>query len=352
MSKRILVVDDDETILEIVAAMLATSGYECRTAGSGVEALGVLETEEFDLLLTNLMMAEMDGIALMERTLQKYPNMPVVFETAVHDMQVALQVLLAGASDYVLKPFTRERLLCAIEHAICAIEHAIEKPRVKGAYDNYHPDLDVLIEHQKRTLIDLEASCESTIQVLADALDRVAAGPEGNSMRVTAYTIALAERMGMWKEKIRVVARGAYLRDIGKLSVPDHILRKPGKLSPDEVNSMERHCYFGYQMIRGIPFLANVAEIVYCHHERYDGSGFPRGLRGAEIPLGARLVALAETLVWITSNRGGQAGSFNAAREEIGRLSGLQFDPQVVETFLSMPDALWEGLHGDAGAPM
>ena len=183
---------------------------------------------------------------------------------------------------------------------------------------------------------------------MGDALDLKTAETEGHSRRVTAYTIAIARKMGLSKEEISVIARGAFLHDIGKMAIPDDILLKPGKLTDDEMAIMREHCYRGYKIISRIPFLTESAEIVYSHHEHYDGLGYPRGLRGDEIPLGARLVAVANTLDAIISDRPYRpAQTVEAARREIELWSGRQFDPRIVKLFLEMPDNLWGDLRKD-----
>jgi len=154
--------------------------------------------------------------------------------------------------------------------------------------------------------------------------------------------------MGLSKDQIDVIARGAFLHDIGKMAIPDAILRKPGKLDPEEVAIMREHCYHGYQILKKIPFLKEAAEIVYAHQEHYDGTGYPRRLKGQDIPLGARIFSVADTLDAITSDRPYRAAqTIAAAREEIKAWSGRQFDPEVVEKFISMPEQIWSGLRKD-----
>jgi putative nucleotidyltransferase with HDIG domain len=151
--------------------------------------------------------------------------------------------------------------------------------------------------------------------------------------------------MGLTADQIRVIARGAFLHDIGKMAIPDAILNKPGALTPDEVAIMREHSYHGYQIVRKIPFLQEASEIVYAHQERFDGTGYPRGLKGEQIPLGARMFAVADTLDAITSDRPYRpAQTLTAAREEIQRWAGRQFDPEVVKMFLSMPENIWDDL--------
>jgi putative nucleotidyltransferase with HDIG domain len=335
---RILVVDDEETIREIVCSMLK--------AASGIEALAILESgDEFDLVLSDLMMAEMDGIALLERSKERFPDMPFVMVTAMNDISVALQALRNGAYDYLLKPFEREQLLATVRRAL-------EHRRLKRENDAYRMNLEALVtartQQWKTALANLEKSYDVTLEALGDALDLKDAETEGHSRRVTAYTIAIAKKMGLQNEEIRVIARGAFLHDIGKMAIPDRILIKPGKLTPEETEIMKEHAYLGYKIVSKIPFLAEAAEIVYSHQEKYDGTGYPRGLKGDQIPLGSRIFSIADTLDAMTMTRPYRAAqSFQAARDEIKAWSGRQFDPGIVEVYLEMPDSIWEGLRND-----
>jgi putative nucleotidyltransferase with HDIG domain len=363
MPDRILVVDDEEAIREIVATMLITAGYTCKQAGSGMEALAVLNSgEDFELILSDLMMADLDGLGLLERTKEKYPDMPVVMVTAVHDISVALDAIRDGAYDYLLKPFEREQLLNTVGRAL-------ENRRLKVENRNYQTNLESLVEARTNQLTaakanleranadletamaDLERSYDITLEALGDALDLKDAETEGHSRRVTAFTIEIAKAMGLSQEEIHVIARGAFLHDIGKMAIPDAILRKPGKLTPEEVATMQEHCDKGYQIVKKIPFLADACDIIWSHQERFDGTGYPRGLKGKEIPLGARIFSIADTLDAIMSDRPYRPKqSFEAAREEIKRWSGRQFDPDVVNVFLEIPQAFWDDISKDIDA--
>ncbi|HEY6372433.1 MAG TPA: HD domain-containing phosphohydrolase [Candidatus Sulfotelmatobacter sp.] len=349
MPDRILVVDDEEPIREIVASMLGTAGYACKQAASGMEALSVLTSgEEFELMLSDLMMADLDGIGLLERTKEKYPDMPVVMVTAVHDISVALAAIRNGAYDYLLKPFEREQLLNTVSRAL-------ENRRLKVENRTYQTNLESLVKARtdqlQAAMASLERSYDITLEALGDALDLKDAETEGHSKRVTAFTIAIAKNMGLPREQIAVIARGAFLHDFGKMAIPDAILRKPGKLTKEEMEVMQEHAYLGYQMLKKIPFLAEASEIVYSHQEKFDGTGYPRGLKGEQIPLGARIFSVADTLDAITSDRPYRPRqSLQAAREEIERWSGRQFDPEVVRIFLEMSDNIWEDLRKDIDA--
>jgi putative nucleotidyltransferase with HDIG domain len=192
---------------------------------------------------------------------------------------------------------------------------------------------------------DLGRSYDRTLEHLGDTL-RLKDAPTGShSKRVTAFTIAIARQMGLPKDQIAVIARGAFLHDIGKMAIPDQILLKPGALTPHETAVMREHSFHGYQLLHKIPFLADADEIVCCHHERYDGGGYPRGLTARETPLGAKIVAVANTLDSITSDLPYRAARTTyEARKEILAWSGRQFDPEVVDAFQKIPDEAFEAL--------
>jgi putative nucleotidyltransferase with HDIG domain len=197
----------------------------------------------------------------------------------------------------------------------------------------------------KAAVAELKRSYDITLEALGDALDLKDAETVGHSRRVTAFTILIARAMGVPGDQIDVIARGAFLHDIGKMAIPDNILLKPGKLNDAEREIMREHCYRGYQMLKKIPFLAEACEIVYSHQEHFDGSGYPRSLKGKEIPIGARIFSVADTLDAIISDRPYRMGRPLAeARKEIHAWTGRQFDPDVVKIFMTIPDEIFEDL--------
>jgi putative nucleotidyltransferase with HDIG domain len=342
---RILVVDDEAHVRTMIGATLERQGYDVQFAASGHEAMETLERNAFDLVLADIVMEDGDGIALLERVHGQQPNLPVVMVTAIHDISVAIDSMRFGAFDYLLKPFEREHLLSTVQRALDH-RHALQESQ------SYQQNLEHVVRAQtemlRQAMDDLEHSYNVTMEALGDALDLKDSETKGHSKRVTAYTIALARAMGISPAEIKVIACGAFLHDIGKMAIPDEILRKTGELTLAEQEVMREHCTSGYQMLRKIPFLAEAAEIVFSHQEQFDGTGYPGGLRGGEIPIGSRIFAVADTLDAITSDRPyRRARSFDAAREEILRCSVTQFDPSVVEVFLKIPIELWHELRSE-----
>ncbi|MGA3080368.1 MAG: HD domain-containing phosphohydrolase [Terracidiphilus sp.] len=342
---RILVVDGEAQVRSTIGATLGHEGYRVHTCSCGREALDKLEEEVFDLVLTEVVMLDGNGIALMESIRAKHPQLPVVMVTAVHDIGVAIDSMRLGAYDYLLKPIESGRLLGAVRRAL-EHRHALEE-----SY-NYQQNLEQVVrartEMLRQAMADLEHSYDVTLEALGDALDLKDSETQGHSKRVTAYTIVLARAMDIAPSEIKSIARGAFLHDIGKMAIPDNILRKPGTLSAEEQMVMREHCARGYHILRKIPFLRDAAEMVFTHQEHHDGSGYPAGLQSSEIPIGSRIFAIADTFDAITSDRPyRKACGFDEARKEILRCSGTQFDPDVVEVFLKIPNELWQELRSE-----
>jgi putative nucleotidyltransferase with HDIG domain len=349
----ILVVDDEAPVRGVLLTMLGHSGYDVTAVANAEQALLHLQDDPgCDLVLTDVMMPGANGLTLLDVICRNHPGVPVVMLTAMHDIHVATNAFRRGAIDYLLKPFDRAQLLNVV---LRALEHG----RLLKQNAAYRQNLEQIIGFRtsrlRTTMHDLEKSYDITLEAMGDALDLRDTETEGHSRRVTAYTIALAREFGLDQEALRIIARGAFLHDIGKIATPDAILLKRGALTANETEIMHQHCVRGYEMVHKIPFLREASELVYSHQENYDGSGYPRGLRGEEIPLGARIFSIADTLDAITSDRPYRKGlSFAQAREEIAHCSGAQFDPKIVKVFLGMPLELWSDIrkeveHAPAG---
>jgi len=340
----ILVVEDEDALREIICCMIEERGFQTTPAPLAPKALEYLaaEPDKYHLILSDIIMPEMNGLQFLERVRKLYPDMPVLMLSALQDVRIAMEAIRAGAYDYVVKPFDREQLFVAMDRAL-------ERRRLILENRLYQSHLEELVRQRtealEATLQELERSYDFTLEALGSALDLKDSETQGHSKRVTAFTVAIARAMGVGHEDMKTIARGAYLHDIGKIGVPDSILRKEGPLTPDETTLMRTHCQRGHDILAHIGYLKDVSEIILTHQERYDGEGYPRGLRGAEIPLGARIFSIADTLDAMTSDRPyRRALTLAQAREEVLRFRGTQFDPQVVDAFLSIPENAWNEL--------
>ena len=346
--EHILVVDPDLEARALALACLRDSGFSAAAVPTAMRALDYLSAHpQCRLILSEIHLPQLSGFALLDRLAAAHADIGVILCTASQNTRLTTQAFRRGAADLLHKPLQRPALRSAIEGALL-------QGRMRRETLKYLRSLEELVSERtgklREIMTDLERSYDVTIEAMGDALDMRDEETEGHSKRVTAYTIALARALRLTQHELKTIARGAFLHDIGKIAIPDSILLKPGGLTQDEMDIMRSHCERGYAIVRKIPFLAEAAEIVYTHQESYDGSGYPRGLRGEEIPLGARIFAIADTLDAITSDRPYRKGSsFSDALREISRCAGTQFDPNVVDRFLAMPRETWSTIRNEIG---
>ena len=336
---RILIVDDEASICTVMVEMLTPRGFEARSCSSAEEALELMQRESFDLIISDLHMPAMSGVELLEEVKKKHPSVAFLMATGVADVRVGIEAMQKGASDYLVKPIGLNTLASSVERAL-------KLKRLEIEVENYRRNLELMVEQRTRQLQAamrrIEFTYDETLEALGAALDLRDTETAGHSKRVTRYCLELAQRCGCTADQMKQIRRGAYLHDIGKIGIPDSILLKEGKLSPEETAAMQDHVRIGYDVVCKIAFLAGAAEIVLTHQERWDGTGYPQGLAGQEIPVGARIFSIADTLDAMTSDRPyRRALALSAAQEEIGREAGRQFDPDIVRVFLSVPDELW-----------
>jgi putative nucleotidyltransferase with HDIG domain len=337
---RVLAVDDEFAACRLLSLILGPPAFSCATASSGEEAMVTLGREHFDAVISDLHMPGINGMELLVQVRRRYPHMAFLVTTGVDDVDVGVQAMRGGADDYLVKPLRESAVLASIENAL-------HKRRLGQEVENYRQHLEEMVAERaaqlQAALQQIERSYEDTLQALGAAIDLRDNETAGHSQRVCRYSLEIARAMGWSDKQFGSLARGAYLHDIGKLGIPDGILLKPGPLTPDERKVMQQHSQVGFELVKDIAFLADAADMILSHHERYDGGGYPRGLKGEEILLSARIFAIADTLDAITSNRPyHRASSFQSARETIRHLSGSQFDPRLVDLFLSVPEETWQ----------
>lgn len=344
----ILVVDGDASSSGRLKQLLREGGHAAQSVGSASDALAFLSAKrDCDLVISDVGLRPASGFALLRCIARNHPDVAVILTSERREIGIVRKAFRMGAADLLPKPLCPSSFLASVGSAL---EHG----RLRRQTLSYWQNLEQLVcQHSQQLhalMGDLELSCEVTIQAMGELLDLRDEETEGHSRRVTAYTYALASAMGMKPAQLKTVVRGAFLHDIGKIAVPDAILLKPGPLTPDEMEIMRRHCHHGYSIVSKLPSLAEAAEIVYSHQEAFDGSGYPRGLQGEQIPLGARIFAVADALDAITSDRPyRKASSFAHAIKEIERCGGTQFDPAVLKAFMTIPCGTWEMLRAETG---
>ena len=297
---RVLAVDDEPAAAKLLSLILAPPAFLCTPACSGAEALVALQRESFDAVISDLQMPGLSGMEVLTEVRHKHPHMAFLVTTGVDDVDVGVKAMRSGADDYLVKPLREDAVLASLENAL-------HKRRLQKEVENYRLHLEEMVAARTAQLQaafqQIQQSYEDTLQALGTAIDLRDNETAGHSQRVCRYSLEIASAMGWQEKELGRLARGAYLHDIGKLGVPDAILLKQGPLTGEERKIMQRHSQIGFDLIKDIPFLADAAEIVLMHHERFDGSGYPKGLKGEEIPLGARIFAIADTLDAITSDR-------------------------------------------------
>jgi len=331
----VLIVDDDSCVREMLHEIFVSGGYRCQVAADGREAIETFAAERPPLTVTDVKMPRMDGLEFLKQARAVDSDAVVLVLTGVGDVRLAVESLTAGAYDFILKPVNADALLEAagrgLEHRQALLDRREHEARLEQRVAETTHELDLTRRH-------LEDTYRSTLDALGSAIDTRDVGTQAHSRRVRSYTLAIARGHGVPEVALRDIEHGVLLHDIGKIGIPDAILLKPGPLTPAEWTVMRTHPEIGRQLIEKIPFLGGAVPIVYHHHERWDGRGYPSGLRGEAIPLGARIFAVADAFDAMTYDRPySRAISFEAASEEIRRCSGTQFDPAVVAAFLTIP---------------
>jgi response regulator RpfG family c-di-GMP phosphodiesterase len=340
---KILIVDDEDNIRSLLLRHLEEEGAECVACPTALDALSHMKQQRFSLVISDIMMPGMSGMEFLRLAKKEDPETAFIMITGLMDINTAIDSLRIGACDFITKPFE----LPAIKRAV---DRALERRRLLIENRCYHEELEQKV--RKRThdlneaLQDVEESYKITLEALVTALDAREHETQAHSQRVREYTLTLAQKLGLKHDDLIQTGRGALLHDVGKIGVRDSILLKPGKLNEEEWVEMRKHPQIGYNILQSIEFLAPAAEIVLCHQERWDGKGYPNGLAGLDIPLGARIFAVVDAMDAMTSDRPyRKALSFEAALNEIRSCSGTQFDPNVAEAFLKIPVASWIAIH-------
>ena len=337
---RILVVDDEASVRKLLSAMIEALDYEVEEVETGEEALLMMQRADpaFDAVLIDLNLSDMSGLDLLQNIARFDIPISCVVVTGEATLDNAVKSMRFGAHDFLEKPIQ-------LEHLTMTLSHAIEYRRLQAENLQYQTHLEELVRLKscelESSLNRTRDSFEFTLQALAATLDARECSTGKHSLRVQGITCLLGSLMGLKEEQLTPLQHGALLHDIGKIGIPDRILLKAGPLDAEEWAVMRTHPTIAYEILIECPDLADAAEVVHAHHERFDGTGYPNGLAGEEIPLGARIFSVVDSYDAMRSDRPYHASASRAwASEQLREGSGTQFDPDVVVTFLSHLDQI------------
>lgn len=329
---RILIVDDEETIRLALRKFLRSRGYEVEVAGSGDQAMQILDRESFSLMLCDVRMPGMTGVQVVPEARKKDQDLAIIMLTAVNDAATATEVLASGAIDYLMKPVELADLQQAVDRALLKRDEIIEERRLDMWIREEVALRTAELEREKESLRLMSVSIAETLINAMEAKDLYL---RGHSQRVAELAGQLAEELGLDPatcEDLRVAGR---LHDVGKIGIREAILNKPDRLTPEEFDHVKRHVQIGLDILAPLFHIKQPLKYVEHHHERWDGAGYPLGLTGEAIPMGARILCAADTFDALTSKRAYREPlESQAALEHIRVDVGKQFDPRVYDALV------------------
>lgn len=339
--ERVLVVDDEVWITDVLAEQLAIEGFGADVTNSSEDVMGMLAQKPYDLVLLDIHMPPPDGLTLLQEIREAHPFLAVLMLTAFSDADTASRAMREGATDYIVKPHHSAQLVSRIERAIersqllrerAEAQQTLER-RVNEQTQKLRAQSKQLSQMLERVLVTYRA----TLKALEAALDVRDQSSPGHCRRVAKLAVQLATRLGFKGNDLVILEHGALLHDIGKMGIPDMILLKPGPLTDEEWETMRTHPNIGCEIVGHIGFLQDALPIIRHHHEHFDGSGYPDGLRGEEIPMLARIFAVADSFDAQTSERPyKEVHPPELALENIRADSGTLYDPRIVDEFCAM----------------
>jgi response regulator RpfG family c-di-GMP phosphodiesterase len=329
--RSILVVHGDSKVREALGSALSAQGHQVQEAPDQASALEKLRGHSPDVIILGL--DSKGGGDRFEPFRSADPDTQLIAVSGAKEVGQILGMWRNGATDVILDPFRPEDVCAAVARA-CSRRDALLQQRT---------------DKERAQTLRITWAYRETLWALRAAVDARMGRSHAHSTRLMMYARALAQQMGLSGKPLEDIEYGVFLHDLGEIAIPDSILKKPGRLTEEEWSIMRRHPEQGVQILAGIEYFATASTIVYCHHERWDGTGYPRGLKGEQIPLGARIFTIVDALDAMTSDRPyRKALTLSDAREEIKRCAGSQFDPRVVEHFLAIPGQSWFKMKQDA----
>ena len=330
----ILVVDDEESIRRLLCLILTADGNDCIMAANAVEARNRLKEQKFELILCDINMPGESGIDLARYVISEYPDTAAIMVTAMDDPAIAERVIKIGAYDYIVKPAGRNTVLISVTNAL-------RRRKLEISNRSYQERLEQMVSERtdalKNSIRQLRSSLDGVIDTLALTVGTRDPYTAGHQMRVADLVAAISDELGFSEDRKIGVRMAAVIHDLGKIAVPAEILNKPGRLSNNEFNLIKEHPQVGFNILKNINFPWPIAQIVLQHHERMDGSGYPRGLSGKEILFEARILAVADVVETMASHRPYRAAlGIDKALEEISKNKGIYYDQKVSDICIKL----------------
>lgn len=324
---RILVVDDEEPIRHLLRRLLEMNNYACTLAADAAEARSCMKDQDFDLVLSDVKMPGESGIEFIRHVVNEYPDTAVMMVTAVDDLGIARTAVEIGAYGYIIKPFKPNELIINIRNSLRRRELEISNRR-------YRQDLEQMVAER---ITKLRKAMEGIILAISLAVESRDPYTAGHQRRVSDLATQIAKKMNLLKDQIEGIRMAGMIHDLGKISVPAEILSKPSRISENEFGIIKLHSQVGYDILEQIEFPWPIAQMVYQHHERMDGSGYPQGLSGDEILVEARILGVADVVEAMASHRPYRpALGVDRALEEISENRKVLYDPDVVDACLNL----------------
>ncbi len=346
MAGRILVIDDEEAVRKVLKTHLSKEGYHVITSAGGAGVFEDLKESRAEILISDIKMPVVSGLEVLDYVRIHMKTLPVIMLTGLTEVAMAIDVMKRGAFDYIMKPVTKDALMGVVHKAFSRRRLLLENRRLERENRRYQILLEQKVTRSTEDLGNRSAELMKAygtlksmnfrfVNVLAETIEAKDRHTRGHCNRMRWLCVEIGKIMGLDRERLELLEYASMLHDIGKIGVNERVLNKRGPLSEEEKEHVRIHPELGKKILKGIPLMESVAEIIVSHHENFDGSGYPSGLTGREIPLGARIISAADLYDAMSNDRPYRKGiAIEEIVEEMKRVSGSQLDPEIVKVFL------------------
>lgn len=345
--RSIFVIDDEEPIRKVLNTHLVKEGYNVIQSQGGAGVFEALKAASFELVICDIRMPEVDGVQVLAHVRENYPTVPVIMLTGLTDVTTVIEVMKKGAFDYLMKPMKKEDLLVVIGRAFVHRDLLVRNKELEIENREYQMFLEQKVRERTRELntkaLELQKANSllktmnlQFINVLAETIEAKDHHTSGHCNRMRHLCVELGKAAGLSAEDLETLEYASVLHDLGKIGINESVLNKQGPLDESECMHIKEHTEIGEKILMGVPLMAGVAEVVVAHHENFDGTGYPRGLKGDGIPLSARIIAVVDLYDAMISDRPYRKGMpLESVIEEMKRVAGTQLDPAMVELFVA-----------------